>query len=494
MLDTKYIQSLKNILFSKLIHLDIVKHGQFILKNGTQSSIYMDLRQLVNYPQFFKYLTKLLFLQYPHLLETFNSNHNVKLIPIPLGGLPLGFHLAAEHNIPLLMIRDKAKDHGMKRMIEGVIEADDEYYIIEDVITSGKSINEALDLITPVFATSIANTTSQQNNNLEYAPSYKAIICICNRGGMESMGDGIPIYSIFNLAEIEEYIATTKSSINIGASVSTSTSIVNYFRYTTPFTNELYGIALRKKSNLIISCDFMTNQEIIDLLKLIGDRVIAVKLHIDMLDAKTYSTFIEEIKTLKSSMGFLVIEDAKFADIDAIMIEKINHSMMDIKSMADAVTIHGISGLSILENNKLVIPGIVVAEMSSRNNMISSDYSKSIINFVRDIRYNRDVRDNRNHDSRDNELSLGGLVCQSSIPKMLEPFEMLTMSPGININTNVKTDDLNQRYSIPNLRNNRIGLFWIVGRGITNYKKQEEKLIDVVKTYQQLGWDYFIKY
>lgn len=513
MLDTKYIQSLKNVLFSKLIHLDIVKHGLFTLKNGSHSTIYMDLRQLVNYPQFFKYISKLLFLQYPHLLETLTRN--AKLIPVPLGGLPFGFHLAAEHNIPLLMIRDKVKDHGMKRMIEGVIEADDEYYIIEDVITSGKSINEALDLISPVLAnrhsTTNTNNTDNTNTNTNVntntnKPKYSGIICICNRGGMETMRDGIPIYSIFNLSELEDYIKYTPTTSPISTPISTPVSTpislhtnksqflnptpiapivplggINYFHKTTPFANELYSLALRKRSNLIISCDFMTNREIIDLLKIIGNFVIAVKLHIDMLESTSYVAFIEELLHLKSTMNFLVIEDAKFADIDAIMMEKINHSMMDIKTLADAVTIHGISGLSILEGEKLVISGIVVAEMSSANNMISSNYSSSIVDFIR-------------KDRKNNELNLGGLVCQSIIPKTIEPFEMLTMSPGININ--VLKDDQNQQYSIPNLRSNRLGLFWIVGRGITNYKKQQqsEKIIEITQQYQSLGWDYFIKY
>ena len=31
--------------------------------------------------------------------------------------MPLGFHLAFDKKIPLLMIRDKAKDHGTKKLI-----------------------------------------------------------------------------------------------------------------------------------------------------------------------------------------------------------------------------------------------------------------------------------------------------------------------------------------------------------------------------------------
>jgi len=191
MSQSKYIQSLKNILFSKLINLGIVKSGSFTLKNGTQSNIYMDMRLLVSYPQIFSYLAKLLFLEYPHLLDVLSSASGTsKLIPIPLGGLPFGFYLAYEKKLPLLMIREKAKDHGTKKLIEGIISPDDKYILVEDVITSGTSIIQTLENISSHITT----------NNIQ------GIICICNRGGLSSLKD-IPIYSIFLLEEIQDYIA-----------------------------------------------------------------------------------------------------------------------------------------------------------------------------------------------------------------------------------------------------------------------------------------------
>lgn len=178
--------------------------------------------------------------------------------------------------------------------------------------------------------------------------------------------------------------------------------------------------------------------------------------------------------------NFLVIEDAKFADIDSIMIEKINHSQLGITKVADAFTMHAIAGLSILEGNKISIPGIVVAEMSSSNNMISSGYTETICDAICDA-------------ASSNMSMLGGLVCQSRIPQLLEPFEIATMSPGINLEIGV--DSHNQQYKIPSLADgNKLGLFWIVGRGITIYKNNIEKLKEIMETYQSRGWDYFIMY
>jgi uridine monophosphate synthetase len=459
----KYIQSLKNVIFSKLIHFDMIKTGTFTLKNGTQSNIYMDLRQLVNYPQLFSYLTKLLYLEYPQLLDIV-SHPDSKLIPIPLGGLPLGFHLSSKQNIPLLMIRDKIKDHGTKRMIEGVISSRDQYILIEDVITSGSSIIQTLDNISGHLAANSSSTSTSTN------PNIPAIICICNRGNIKTLRD-IPVFSIFTLEEIQDYISNSLVNISkIGLS---------YFNYGTTFSNKLYQLALIKKSNIILSCDFMTTQEILDCLQVIGSSIIALKLHLDILQTPNYSEFITDLNTLKASLHFLIIEDAKYADIDSIMIAKINNSQLEINRIADAFTMHAIAGLNILEGNKLELPGIVVAEMSSSNNMISTDYTRKIINTIRENKA---------------EIHLGGLVCQTQIPGITEPFEIATISPGINLDST--HDEHNQNYKIPKLTmsGDRLGLFWIVGRGITIYKNNHEKLIEKMDKYKSLGWDYFIKY
>lgn len=458
---SSYIKSLKNVIFSKLIYLGIIKTGSFTLKNGSQSNIYMDLRQLINYPHLFLYLSKLLFLEYPNLLDIFsnsNSNNNykgnTKLIPIPLGGIPLGFHLAFECKTSLLMIRDKAKDHGTKKLIEGIIESNDRYILIEDVITSGSSIIQTIEKITDHIKIN----------------SIQAIICICNRGNIETL-QNIPVFSIFTLTEVQDYISNYLAPLNN----------ISYFHYGTSFSNKLYQLALFKKSNIIISCDFMTNQEILNCLQYIGSFIIAVKVHLDILESSNYTQFLTDLNTLKIKHNFLVIEDAKYADIDSIMIEKINNSQLDINNIADAFTMHAIAGLSILEEEKLKIPAIIVSEMSSSNNIITKEFTQKIINIIREKKENIDKR-----------IMLGGLVCQTHIPTILNPFEIATLTPGINLE--LTNDTHNQQYKIPNLIDYKVGLFWIVGRGITSYKNNFEKLKTIMNEYQSIGWDYFIKY
>lgn len=453
-----YIKILKNVFLSKLINLDIIKKGEFILKNGTTSNIYMDFRKLINHPNLYSYLDKLIELMYPDIFDV----EDIKLLPIPMGGLPLGNYLSFNRKIPQIMVRDKPKDHGTKKLIEGIITDKDKFIIIEDVITSGTSICETLDNISKYYGENFLN--------------YDNIICICNRG-LQTEIKGIKINSIFTLDEIQKFTCNIESVYLENR---------KFFKYGSYFANSLYALALEKKSNIILSCDFMNTETILDVIAKLGHLIVAVKLHIDTIRQKDLINFLEQLNILKTEKKFIIIEDGKFADIESIMIQKIKS--IESHKLVNTITIHGIAGLSVLKKGLLCLPGIVVTEMSCENNMINEKYSKNIIDYIRE--------------NGDN-LTLGGLVVQKNIPNILESFEMLTMSPGISID--MSRDNGNQKYSYPDIRNNKLGLFWIVGRGITKYYNNDGILnngyenegcdmVKIAETYNKLGWDYFINY
>lgn len=445
------IQCLKNILLSKFLNIGMIKKGEFTLKSGLTSSTYIDLRLLVSYPHFFNYLNEILNFQFPELFDNIQ-----RIIPIPMGGLPFGYYLSSQNNIPSLMVRDKIKDHGTKNIMEGIIDLDnDNIIIIEDVITTGTSILQMLDTL---------SSHGKKIQNIKY------ILCICNRGSLTHLDfnlQHIPILSLFTLYDIEEYV---------------SNPFPSYFSYSTNnygSANSLYSLALRKNSNLIVSCDFMNPENILELVNKIGNKIIGLKLHLDCINisSMSYDNFIMAIQDIAETKNFMIIDDSKLGDIEMINMEKIKCNNLAIEDAVDAVTIHALSGLDILKNKNIKINFLPVVEMSC-NNMIDSNYTKKVINNIRTIC---------------NEVeypNLLGLVCQDNTPKIMKPFEFLTISPGISLDS--KTDCGNQKYSIPSLKNKR-GLFWIVGRSITQGNDIEEKIKNV-EIYSQLGWEYFIKY
>jgi orotate phosphoribosyltransferase len=212
----EYITNLKNVLFSKLYGLEIIKYGTFTLKNGSTSNIYIDLRKLINYPSIFNLIHKLIKLLYPTLL----LDENIKLMPIPMGGLPLGNYISFTENIPQIMVRDKVKDHGTHNLIEGVITPLDKYIIIEDVITSGTSVKETL--------------TKLQLQEF----TYHSILCICNRGNIQSICD-IPVLSVFTIDEFMQYLDNIRSF---------STVPQQYFKLGNYFSNYLQVLHTHRSS------------------------------------------------------------------------------------------------------------------------------------------------------------------------------------------------------------------------------------------------------
>ena len=58
---------------------------------------------------------------------------------IPTAGLPWGVLLAVALELPFIYVRDKAKEHGMRKQIEGVLHQGQQCVLIEDVVSTGGS-------------------------------------------------------------------------------------------------------------------------------------------------------------------------------------------------------------------------------------------------------------------------------------------------------------------------------------------------------------------
>jgi uridine monophosphate synthetase len=126
-----------SILAQDLITSQCVRFGQFKLKSGIMSPIYLDLRRLVTHPLILKRVAQ----AYAAKLRELNFD---RIAGIPYAALPIATAIALEMNRPMIYPRREAKDYGTQAVIEGDYAAGETIVVIDDLATTGGSKIEAI--------------------------------------------------------------------------------------------------------------------------------------------------------------------------------------------------------------------------------------------------------------------------------------------------------------------------------------------------------------
>lgn len=121
-----------------LLKAGCVKFGQFKLKSGLISPIYLDLRQLVGYPDILAQVAQ----AYLPLLAGLQFD---RLAALPYAALPIGTAVSLQGGWPLIYPRKEVKEYGTRADIEGVYNPGEKVVVIDDLATTGGSKFEALE-------------------------------------------------------------------------------------------------------------------------------------------------------------------------------------------------------------------------------------------------------------------------------------------------------------------------------------------------------------
>ena len=124
-----------------LLDAGCIKFGEFTLKSGLKSPIYIDLRQIITYPKLLEQIGQ----AYLPMLKELKFQ---RLAGLPYAAIPIATAISLAGDYPMIYPRKEAKAYGTKAEIEGEYHAGETAVIIDDLATTGGSKFEAIEKLT----------------------------------------------------------------------------------------------------------------------------------------------------------------------------------------------------------------------------------------------------------------------------------------------------------------------------------------------------------
>ena len=307
-------------MLSKLLQTECVKTGSFQLKSGEISKYYFDMKQLVSHPELLKEIGDKMF-------DLIDKDCNL-LCGVPIGGLPVCSYISIQYNIPMIMVRDEKKTYGTQKQIEGNYKKNDKCIIIEDVITTGGSVQKTIDI-------------------LKDKVDILGVIVIMNR--QQGFHCSVPVKNIF-----------------------TKTDIVKHK------LKELISI---KNSRLCFSADLDDKDYLVKMLDNIGQYIVICKIHYDFYNDES-GDLKKKLIELSIKHDFLLMEDRKFVDIS----HTVKRQYKKYSNWVDMITVMGNVNGEIVNN----LAGVLLVANMSNNSFncsenaehLSSQYKNNVVGFI----------------------------------------------------------------------------------------------------------------
>ena len=427
---------MKAYLKCQLLKKEIIKYGEFILKSGQHSPIYINLKELITYPNLLAGINQYLsaFIS-ENVISNSKSNETsiYKLCGVPYGGIPIATGLSLITGISQILLRKEVKSYGTKKLIEGQYSRNNKIILIEDVITSGQSVRETIEIL--------------EKEGLEVIQ----VLSVVFRGTNKLEDEFRSKYNYNYIFHIKELLSIDNINLHL----------INNVNITKPKTkNQINNLTKTnvKCSNIFIALD--KNYKLEDLKNIIlenTNNIYGFKVHNEILGL----TYEENIifYNLCKEYNIQVWEDRKFNDIG----NTINKQLKYYEHIRDIVSIVPTSGLESIVNLETNLKFLVLCEMSSKNNLFNSVLKNAVLDIV-----------------LLNPDKFYGIICQDleliKICKHEYP-QLFTVMPGINIEK--IGDNKGQIYRDPrNFKNEEKPNGYVVGRGITSKSSFSQALED----------------
>jgi len=131
----------KKVEIAKILHkIDALKFGVFKLTSGKASPYYIDLRVVPSFPDAFRKICDFYAEQITIQIGLKNFD---RVAGVPLAGIPFASQIAYNLGKPFLYVRKGVRLHGRKRRVEGILISGDRVLLIDDLVTTGLTLNRA---------------------------------------------------------------------------------------------------------------------------------------------------------------------------------------------------------------------------------------------------------------------------------------------------------------------------------------------------------------
>jgi orotate phosphoribosyltransferase len=156
--------------------------GDFVLRSGRRSRYYLDKFRFETEPELLRALGERIAAEVTEL-----EPEATRLACPVLGAVVLAAATSLVARLPFVIVRDQAKEYGTANRIEGVFEAGERVCLVEDVVTSGGALAEAVEALR------------------EAGLECRGAVCVVDReeGGVDALARlGVRLQPLFTASEL----------------------------------------------------------------------------------------------------------------------------------------------------------------------------------------------------------------------------------------------------------------------------------------------------